>query len=1302
MRKLLLIILLLHLLLPCQAQLSITQHFNASNGLSNNFVHGIVQDSKGRVWIATESGLNCYDGYHFTIYKSHNSPLKSNYLNAIYRDSQQQKIWIGVKGYGIYLLDENTGIISDVTPHKFNINNVMSISSASDGGIWIVCHDKIVHYSYKQGKFSLFQSVRHKEAYRNALDDQKGHLIIAGYYHGIQVVHFKDKKKVRIHAANRHIDKETINRFELDKDGNIWIASNFGLRKLNCHKLQLEYIDKIDASSINDVKIYGKQMMLATNSDIRIVNISNFTILQKFDIWGAWNIYKDKYHNIWLGANGNGVHFLSINHNPFKRILSNGVWCIIPDGNNIWAGGTNALYLLSQDKLVHTYSIPSQIASGVILSMQEEDNQHILLSIADKLVKFDKQTGYFCEVKYNGRNISAITFYKDQKNTIWMATNNGIYSIKNGIVSYEHKLNKVLGNQVTNCIRIDALDNIWVGTIESGIYIFNKQHQLTQHLAQSNSFFSNTIMHMRNGKKNRLWLATSEGIGLIENTAESSECSHYNYKQGLKDPFIRTLQEDLKGNLWVSTNNGLSYLNMKTHLFSNFDLNDGIPTNNFTGGLYLNSKGIAYATSLDGIISFDTNYLTAKRQTSPIYITRCAVLNASVEQMSEQIMQPKEDGTYLLNHNQNDIRVSFATANKAQSKLVDYSYKVDNLVNEWTVTDENTITFRSLTPGKYIIRVRARLHGQSWDTASTTSMTVMIAQPFWWTWQARTLYLLLLIAIIIFSSRRYKHHLQIKNDLELERRKNIAEQDINRERLQFFTNIAHEIRTPLSLIYGPIMELEQSKNLNQEDRYQVTVIQKNSNRLMELINRLLEFRKVETNNRQLIVCKGNLKECIQGIGENFKATNQNENVTYIIDLEETSPFIYFDKEVIKSILSNLLNNASKYTEKGNIGLSLTQVVKAQHQYSCIKVWDTGCGIAEEAIPHIFERYYQANGIHQASGTGIGLALVKKLCEQHHIQISIESDLGKGTVFTLLIDNEESYTYALHQENNTQTQEGTYLQEPKTTEKESMKTEESHPTLLIVEDNVEINNYISHSLKAHYNILQASNGQEGLQMASDRMPDIIICDIMMPIMDGFTMTKRLKNELSISHIPVIILTAKTSTEDQQRCYECGADSFITKPFSINLLKSRINNIFDSQKTTASFILQKINAKSPASEDNQEMPKLSTLDQKFLAQINAIIQENIFSEKLNLVFIAERLKVSQSTLYRKMKALTGVSGNEYIRKMRLSNSLHLMLEANKNISEAAYESGFIDLAYFRTCFKEEYGEVPSDYLKKLTSQ
>ena len=1279
------------------AKFSLSQHYTVGNGLSNNFVHGIVQDAQGRIWIATESGLNCYDGYHFMCFKSYNSKLRSNYVNTLYRDERHHKIWIGVKGLGVYVIDEDTGEISDVTPHDISICNVMSISSSSDDGVWLVSNNKIIHYSYQQAKFTLFLSSKKKEAYRMAIDDGVGHLVVVNYYEGIRVLNIKNKKQVLNDASLKNINKEYVYKLDMDEKRQLWIATNYGLRVFDIKTYQITSVNEIGTNPVYEIKQYGKYKLVATNSALKTIDPVSMRVIYSMDIKNVWRIYVDNFKNLWLGTNSDGIYFLGTTNNPFRNVLPKSVWCLTQDDNKLWIGGYNAVYLIENNQLVREYPILYNGFNGNVLSIQDVDENHLIFAVYGRLLSLNKQTGKVVEMLCEGKVVSAVTFYRDANHIIWITANNGIYSLSNDVVRYERKLNRVLANQVTNAIRLDADGKLWIGTIEHGLYVFDKSHNLVKHFTQSKSFFSNTIMHMRLGAENRLWLATSEGIGLFRNTLNSYEVEHFDYKQGLNDPFIRTMREDKWGNVWVSTNNGLSYLNMKTRFFSNFNQNDGLPSNNITGGMYVSPNGTAYITSLDGLITFNANQLVRKRKPSSIRFVRCTVLNATVEQMSEQILKAGKDQICHLRYNQNDIRVAFAVTNKAQSKQVDYSYKVDNLVEEWTMTDENVITFRSLSPGKYTIRVRARLHGQSWDSSTSTAMTVIIAQPWWWTITARCIYLCILMLAIYLYFHRYKHHLQIKNALELERRKNIVEQEYYQERLQFFTNIAHELRTPLTLIFGPLEELLQSDSVQKNDLYNVNIIQKNAQRLMELINRLMEFRKAETHNLQLVVSKGNLKQTVKEIACTFKDANQQPAVSYIIDIEETTPYIYYDKNVIKSILSNLLNNACKYTQKGSIGISLSQVIRNNHQYSCLKVWDTGCGIEKEALPHIFDRYYQVNGAHQASGTGIGLALVKSLCQKHKILLDVTSKVGVGTAFTLLIDNEEIYQDALHQE-GVDSQGNGHEEYEVQNEISGQQSHGTQPTILVVEDNREINNYMAHSLRKDYHILQAGNGEEGLRLAKEMMPEIIICDIMMPVMDGFAMLQQLRADIATCHIPVIMLTAKTTIEDQQRCYELGVNSFMTKPFSVKMLKARVNNLLETQKNEADYILRTMKSEKKFTEEENARNKLSILDQKFLDKINQIIKEHIASEKLTLTMLADQLGVSQSTLYRKMKALTGVSGNEYIRKMRLTHSLQLMQEAGKNISEAAYESGFVDLAYFRACFKEEFGVVPSDYLKK----
>ena len=388
-------------------------------------------------------------------------------------------------------------------------------------------------------------------------------------------------------------------------------------------------------------------------------------------------------------------------------------------------------------------------------------------------------------------------------------------------------------------------------------------------------------------------------------------------------------------------------------------------------------------------------------------------------------------------------------------------------------------------------------------------------------------------------------------------------------------------------------------------------------------------------------------------------------------------------------MNNLLSNAVKYTPEGEINLSMRPVTEGDNLYTEILVSDTGYGISPDALPHIFDRYYQAKGKHQASGTGIGLALVKSLADLHEGSLHVESETGKGTTFTFRILTENTYPDALHKEEKTES----IPEKP-----ESLKEEENDtcPVILVVEDNDDIREYIATSFSNNYHILTATNGKEGIEQALKYIPDIIISDIMMPVMDGIELCKLIKEDVRTSHIPVILLTAKDSIQDKEEGYESGADSYLTKPFSAKLLHSRVHNLLESRKKLALLITNRTKELKP--EQSQESMQLSKLDEEFLNRFTAIVEENIDTPQLDMPFMIGKMNMSHSTLYRKIKGLTGISGNEFIRKIRLKNSLRLLMEEGLNISEAAYASGFNDLGYFRACFKEEYGMAPSEYIKQ----
>ena len=702
--------------------------------------------------------------------------------------------------------------------------------------------------------------------------------------------------------------------------------------------------------------------------------------------------------------------------------------------------------------------------------------------------------------------------------------------------------------------------------------------------------------------------------------------------------------------------------------------------------------GTLYFGSLNGVCYFNPESLIAERQVAPVQIIECRNLGSQIESRSGEILIQASNGNIELPYDRNSFRISFSVPDYSQSGQVEYAYLMEGLEDTWTSTlGENQVTFRNISPGEYTFKIKARLKNQQWDDTHIATMNVHIHPPLWLTWYAKVFYILLVLLGVYIWFRFYKRKLLLENSLELEKKKSQNEQELNNERLRFYTNITHELRTPLTLILGPLEDLINDPKIPAFYGNKIKVIHGSALRLLNLINQILEFRKTETQNRKLTVAKGNLASLVTETGLRYKELNRNEKVKFHIHIDTEKPKLYFDADIISTILNNLLSNAMKYTSEGEINLTMHSIIEEDKQYTEIIVSDTGYGIDAQALPHIFDRYYQAEGRHQASGTGIGLALVKSLADLHEGTLSVKSEIGRGTTFTFRLLTGNTYPDALHKEEKSEI----FQAEPEKPEEKKEETD-IRPVILVVEDNDDIREYIATSFSRHYQIITATNGKEGLEQAQKYIPDIIISDIMMPIMDGIEFCKLVKEDVRTSHIPVILLTAKDSIQDKEEGYESGADSYLTKPFSAKLLNSRVHNLLESRKKLAHLIANRTKELKP--EIPQESIKLNRLDEEFLARFTSIVEENIDMEKLEMAFMTDKMNMSHSTLYRKIKSLTGMSGNEFIRKIRLKNSLRLLMEERLNISEAAYASGFNDLGYFRSCFKEEYGMTPSEYIKQ----
>ncbi|MDO4181780.1 MAG: response regulator, partial [Bacteroidales bacterium] len=545
---------------------------------------------------------------------------------------------------------------------------------------------------------------------------------------------------------------------------------------------------------------------------------------------------------------------------------------------------------------------------------------------------------------------------------------------------------------------------------------------------------------------------------------------------------------------------------------------------------------------------------------------------------------------------------------------------------------------------------------------------------------------------LIYIVYAYKKRLKAEALYKLEKQSHEHEQDLNNERLRFYTNITHELRTPLTLIVGPLEDLQKSNSLSTKDAQKISVIRQSAIRLLNLINQILEFRKTETQNRKLCVSRADLATLIRENGLKYKELNRKKEVEIRWEIEPEQAILYFDREIIQIILDNLISNALKYTDKGSITIGLHNICSNNLKYTEMSVCDTGYGISSEAIPHIFDRYYQEGSRHQASGTGIGLALVKNLIDLHEGEIEVESTPNQGSIFRVRLLTDNSYPNALHAE---PTEKTSIPSANESTEHETG----TRPILLVVEDNPDIRDYVASSFSDDFDVRTADNGKQGMELALKEIPDIIVSDIMMPIMDGNEMCRELKKDVRTSHIPIILLTAKDSLADKEEGYQTGADSYLTKPFSASLLHSRIENLLQSRKQLAEHFSNHNIANDKSTIMAESMSKL---DNEFIQKIDLLIKERLSTDKIDIGYLADKMCMSNSTLYRKMKALTGLSTNEYIRKARMKYAEQYLLEGKYTISEIAFKVGINNLFYFRQCFKEEFGCIPSEYLKKLKNE
>lgn len=1334
------------LLLPVVslAQPYTVKQLGIEKGLSNNYVVSIAQDKQGFLWFATEEGLNKFNGTRFITYLKNEDltrqGITGNELNCLLDDPQDSILWIGTQRAGLNAYDyvNNTFLCyrhDDENPESLITDDVTKIVAATDGNLWITTYWRGVDYfDKKAGKFIHYNTQTvpglASDNIWSVVDGGDGKLYMGHVHHGFSVLSLKDKK-----VKNFMYDPEDpvslpgngVTCIYKDLSGNIWLGTDRGLALFNPEAenfIHFHHSEDGVPHTVFDIRQFdGNKLWIAMEfGGIAILDLTQRMFLSpdqvRFqyikegdDEYSLSNstvrcLFQDSFKNVWAGMWGGGINFLShessyfnvYSYSPIQHSGSSlnnktaSSVCVARDGK-LWIGTDGGgINVFDKGKRVAVYKEETGdlTDNSIQAALCDSEGNLWFGSFMGGVDFYDVKKKSFHQIfpkDKTGEDVRAL--YEDAE-YVWIGTSNGIYKVRlhdKGIADHY-----TVENNLVRCISKDNLNRLWIGTFGGGLGVFDEHFQCVKLFNVTSLFPSNTINTVYMDSQNRMWIGTGEGLVCFP-SSQSWDYKVYRSEEGLSNVHIRAITEDNHGNIWVSTNKGISCYIAVKNSFYNYGRWDGVPIVGFMSGSVTHDyDGNIYFGSLNGLCRFNPEMVLAKREAPSAIMTGLRIFVPISERKSEEKMIELHGCPAVrLSYMQNNFSVTFNIQNYALADQVEYAYMLKGLENSWyTVTDPNNVTFRNIPPGNYCFQVKTRIRNQEWAD-EIASLDIRIDPPVWLTWWAKLFYILSGVSVLYFILHAYKKKLDMESLYELEKKNHEQEQELNNERLRFYTNITHELRTPLTLILGPLEDMQKSNSLSGKDSQKISVIHQSAIRLLNLINQILEFRKTETQNKKLCVSRDNLAALVHEIGLKYKELNRKPEIDFCLEIEQEDMSLFFDKEVVTIILDNLISNAIKYTEKGTITLGLHQVVRNNIHHTEISVSDTGFGIAPDALPHIFDRYYQEGSEHQASGTGIGLALVKNLVVLHEGEIRVESSLNVGSTFYVSLLTDNTYPHVLHADST-----------EKTSDEKDEKEENIEPVhsgkriLLIVEDNRDICDYIVESFSDDFEVRTAANGEQGLEQALGCIPDIIVSDIMMPVMNGIVMCRKLKEDLRTSHIPIILLTAKDSLQDKEEGYQVGADSYLTKPFSATLLHSRIHNLLESRKLLA----ERFNTNSILIDKRAAVTEsMNKLDNEFLEKINKLIEDRLSSEKIDIGYLSDAMCMSNSTLYRKMKALTGLSTNEYIRKIKMQYAERLLLEGKYNISEVAFKVGINSTVYFRQCFKDEFGMAPSDYLKKI---
>ena len=1302
-----------------QSNQFVFRQLGLENGLSQNSVVAIAQDSLGFLWFATQDGLNRYDGIEFQYYEK--------YFWDITRQDKTVLGQLMVDKKGTLWILPDTGIpeFYDLTKNDFEVyedlKNIRCFFQNKSGDYFFGTQNDglIIHRSNENTK----QQILRNRSILNGLVSRNNQLWLVTEN---AVLHSKDfdifDTLAFVDANNTPISPRITCLLE-DYQGNIW-AGSFGnglfikekdarvFRAYQQNDLEIKQLKILSLFEDHHQKIwigtYGQGAFLLDNSK----NNSQQFKAEKYNPNAlAYNdilsITEDKSGNIWLGTDGAGLSFYDENLSKFNGFTNSQVpsniqidvvrSLLVDKKNKTWVGtsgkGLTVYDATNSGKNWHTYTTQnSNLSSNRIMSLEEGPDGLIYIGTQGKALDiFNPATNTFINIGSDIiRDHTIWDIHIDQENRIWLATRNeGLleFDKEKGILHQYEKFNSLItGNNIRSIINGKNKNELWIGTEDNGICHFDKTTQIFT--AYQNVINSNKIKCLYLSDDGLLWIGTN-GNGLEVLNTKTNSVSIYNTMDGLPNNVIYGILADAENNLWLSSNRGICKFIPPENIEDTtsipvstiYDNYDGLQSFEFnTGASFKDKKGNLYFGGVEGYNWFNPQKINANPNPPDILLTDLVADGQSYF----STISSKEKGTLELKYEQNDLSFSFSATSFSLPERNQYRYQLLGYDEaEIEAGNRHFAQYTNLPEGDYEFIVKASNYDGIWNEKGL-QVAIKILPPWFRTWWAYLLYALFLGGIVYALYRFQKRRWELKSSLANEQAEAQRLKEIDEMKTRLYTNITHEFRTPLTVILNLAEELRMNPKIKWEKR--IKTIQRNGSQLLDLINQMLDLSKLQEGSIEANYIQGDVIKYLRYLTESYQsmAMSQNKKLSF---LGEPAEFMMdYDTNKLHRILENLLSNAIKFTPGfGTIKIS----VYGKETALWINVEDTGIGISQEKIPHVFDRFYQVDNTNtrEEEGTGIGLALVKEMVELLKGRIEVESEINKGTAFKIILPvhrnaliEEIDFGKSVQHSNESVFQD---------TVKEPLFLDENKPILLIVEDNMDVLEYLQDSLFQNYNILTARNGIEGLKIAQEKVPDIIISDVMMPHMDGFELCEKLKTDPRTNHIPIILLTAKVTHEDRLTGLSYGADAYLSKPFDKKELVIRLEQLITLRRS--------LQEKYSKEEGLSEEEALST-NYIFIKKVRDIIHQHLTEETFQISDLCQAINLSRTQLHRKLKALTGKSTSEFIKNIRLQKGQLLLQTTDLNISEIAYQIGYKYPNHFSTDYKNHFGHTPQESRKR----